>query len=72
MAKERPLHKANFSRPGAFVLFDNFSARDICGHQVRRKLDAIEAQVQCPRERTNHERLCQTRDALKKTVAAAE
>ena len=47
-------------------------ADDVGGHEVRRELDAPEAQVERARERLREERLGDARDPLEEHVAAGE
>ena len=64
----------NRKRPfaGGLVFFENISAGDIRGHQVRRELNAIEVQLENPRQRADHERLGQPRHAHEQAMPARE
>ena len=57
---------------GGAILLDHFRARDIARHQVRRELDAVEAERQASRQSRDHQRLGETRNADQKAVSAGE
>ena len=54
------------------VFFDDLGAGDVRGHEVRRELDAVEAEIERAREGADHERLRETRHADEEAVAARE
>jgi hypothetical protein len=51
LAKTGPRMKRNAALPVVAVLLDDLRAGDVGGHQVGRELDAVEAEVQHPRQR---------------------
>ena len=54
------------------VFFQHVGAGDVRGHQVGRELDALEADVENPRQRADHQRLGQARHAFQQAMAAGE
>jgi hypothetical protein len=66
-----PLLSSKRLRP-ALVLDDDVGADDVAGHQVRRELDAREAQLHRLRERAHEERLAEAGRALEQRVTARE
>ena len=71
LAKIGPLTKRNSRRPRVLLVEDR-GAGDVGRHQVRRELDALEADVQDLADRADHERLGQARHADQQAMAAGE
>ena len=72
VAEQRPFEEAEIAGPRAAVLLDHVGAGDVGRHEVRRELDAAEAEVQRPAERADHQRLGQARHAFQQAMSAAE
>ena len=72
VAEQRPFEEAEIADPRAAILLDHVGAGDVGRHQVRRELNAAEAEIQRPAERADHERLGQARHAFQQAMAAAE
>ena len=56
----------------AAALNQNCGAEDVCGHQVRRGLDAMEAQAEQAAKGLDDQRLGDARDAFKQGMALAK
>ena len=54
------------------VFVQHVGAGDVRGHQVGRELNALEAEVENPGQRADHQRLGQARHAYQQAVAAGE
>ena len=54
------------------VFFQHFCAGDVGGHQVRRKLNAVEFQIEQPSDRIHKQRLGQTRSPRNQTMPAGQ
>ena len=70
--EDRPRGEDHLAAAGGRVLLDDVRAGDVGRHQVGRELDAVELQLQDPREGMNQERLRQPRHADDQAVAADE
>ena len=71
VGEDRPFDKAEIP-PAVFVFFQHVGAGDVRGHQVGRELNALEADVENPRQRADHQRLGQARHAFQQAMAARE
>ena len=58
--------------PPCFVFFQHVGAGDVRRHQVGRELDALEADVENPGQRADHQRFGQARHAFQQAMAAGE
>jgi hypothetical protein len=72
LAKIGPRREHHLPAAGGRVLVDDVGAGDVRRHQVRRELDAVELQIQDPRQRRDQQRLGQARDADDEAVATDE
>ena len=66
-----PSTKRNSRRP-CFVFFQHVGAGDVRGHQVGRELNALEADVEDPGQRADHQRLGQAGHAFQQAMPAGE
>ncbi len=48
IGKDRPANEPNAAPAGGLILLNHLRASDIRGHEIRRELNAIEAQPQSP------------------------
>ena len=58
--------------PAVLVFFQHVRAGDVRGHQVGRELNALEADVENPGQRADHQRLGQAGHAFQQAMAAGE
>ena len=72
VGEDRPANEAHHSAAGGLIFLDDLGAGDVRRHQVRRELDAAEAQAQCSRQRRDQQRLGQPRHANQQRMAPAE
>ena len=70
--EERPIKETELSLSRGPVLFDDFRAGDVRGHQVRRELNPTEIERQALRERADHQRFREAGDAFQDAVAPGE
>lgn len=54
------------------IFFQNFRSDDVTGHQIRCKLNALEAHFHYLRKGFHHQRFCQTRNTFEQTVTASQ
>ena len=71
VGENRPLDEAEFT-PACLRFVENRRAGDVRGHQVRRKLDALEADIQNLADRADHQGLGQAGHADKQAMPARE
>ena len=72
VGEDRPLDEADDALARGPVLFNHLRAEDVGRHQVRRELNAIEAQIDRLGQLLDEERLGQAGNAAKQTVPAGE
>ena len=68
LREDRALQESQRAMP--VLLVEDLGAGDVGRHQIRRELDALEAQVENLGERLDQQRLRQTRHAGEQAVAA--
>jgi hypothetical protein len=71
VGEHRPFHEAEVP-PAVLVLLQHVGARDVRGHQVRRELDPLEADIEDAGQRADHQRFGQPRHAHQQAVSARE
>ena len=72
VGEERAVQELEQPLAGGLVLLEHLGAGDVRRHQVRRELNAAEAEVERVGQRADHERLRQPRHADQQAVAARE
>ena len=62
----------NSQRPAAVLFVEDLGAGDVRRHQIRRELNALEAEIENLGDRLDEQRLCQPGYARQQAVAAGE
>jgi hypothetical protein len=70
LREDRPFHEAERAVPVLFV--EHLGSSDVCRHQIRRELDALEREIEDLRNGLDQQGLGQARDAGDQAVPAGE
>ena len=70
--EDRPVQEAEGALAGRAILLQHLCAGDVGRHQVGSELNAIKGEVHAVRERADHERLGESRNADEQRVPAAQ
>ena len=72
VGKQRPFHESHSAMARRTIFFDDFGARHVRRHQVRRELNPAERQIERPRQRADHQRFGQPRNTFQQAMALRE
>jgi hypothetical protein len=70
--EHRPRHERETPLSGGRIVLDDVGAGDVARHEIRRELDALELEVERPRERRDEEGLREPGHADEQAVAPGE
>ena len=72
VGEQRPFEKAELAAAGGAILFNDFRAGNVGGHQVGGELNAAERKIQRASQRADHQRFGQARHAFQQAMAAGK